>query len=192
MPALGRLFANPAIRGTTREANRYLRDREGIGAAVRALLRAELDCAWAADARVLLIGHSLGSVICYDTLWDLSRERGANPRVDLFMTLGSPLATHVIRRGLRGAGQARRRCYPCNIARWVNLTARADTTALQPRPRAALPRDARPRPRRSDRGPYVDLENCFRGPFGLNTARGLRLSLPAALAEIVGEFIERG
>ena len=53
-------------------------------------------------ARVLLIGHSLGSVISYDTLWDLSHERGRTQHVDLFMTLGSPLATHLIRQGLRG------------------------------------------------------------------------------------------
>jgi hypothetical protein len=140
---------------------------------------------------VLLIGHSLGSVICYDTLWDLSRERGANPRVDLFMTLGSPLATHVIGQGLRGTNKRGADAYPCNIARWVNLTARADTTALQPR--------LQPRFREMlDLGlvgsidDHVDLENCFRGASGLNTHEAYGYLFQRKLAEIVGEFIERG
>ena len=140
---------------------------------------------------MLLIGHSLGSVICYDTLWDLSRERGANPRVDLFMTLGSPLATHVIRQGLRGTNKRGADAYPSNIARWVNLTARADTTALQPR--------LEPRFREmlelglvGSIEDHVDLENCFRGAYGLNTHEAYGYLFQRTLAEIVGEFIERG
>ncbi len=107
VPLLGRL-APSAIRAQLDDVKRYQHDDGGIGTRIRGLIREALESAWAARARVLLIGHSLGSVICYDTLWDLSRERGANPRVDLFMTLGSPLATHVIRRGLRGVDCKRR------------------------------------------------------------------------------------
>ncbi len=83
------------------------------------------------------------------------------------MTLGSPLATHVIRRGLRGAGLRGADAYPRNIARWVNLTARGDTTALHPR--------LEPRFREmvelglvGSIEDYVDLENCFRAAYGLN------------------------
>ena len=54
------------------------------------------------------IGHSLGSVIAYDALWDLSHERASGGPVDLFVTMGSPLATHFVRRRLRGAGRAAR------------------------------------------------------------------------------------
>ena len=189
VPFLGRL-ANSAIRAQLDDLIRYQRDVDGIGTRIRALVRDVLESAWGAGARVLLIGHSLGSVICYDTLWDLSRERGADARVDLFITLGSPLATHVIRRGLRGAGLRGADAYPRNIARWVNLTARADTTALHPR--------LEPRFREmlqlglvGSIEDYGDLENCFRGPFGLNTHEAYGYLFQSKVAEIVGEFIER-
>jgi hypothetical protein len=187
VPPLGRL-ANSAIRAQLRDVTRYQRDAGGIGTQIRALLRAALEPAWAASERVLLIGHSLGSVICYDTLWDVSREQGANLRIDLFMTLGSPLATHVIRRGLRGAGLRGVDAYPRNIARWVNLTARADTTALYPR--------LEPRFREmlelglvGSIEDYGDLENCFRGAYGLNTHEAYGYLFQRTLAEIVGDFI---
>jgi hypothetical protein len=190
VPLLGRL-ANPAIRAQLDDVLRYQRDVDGIGTRIRALVREALESAWAARERVLLIGHSLGSVICYDTLWELSRERGADPRVDLFMTLGSPLATHVIRRGLRGVGLRGADAYPSNIARWVNLTARADTTALHPR--------LEPRFRQmlelglvSSIEDYGDLENCFRGALGLNTHDAYGYLFQRKVAEIVGDFIERG
>jgi hypothetical protein len=183
-------FANSAIRAQLADVLRYQHDVEGIGTRVRALLRDALASAWAAGARVLLIGHSLGSVICYDTLWDLSRERGTDARVDLFMTLGSPLSTQVIGRGLRGAGLRGADAYPRNIVRWVNLTARADTTALRPR--------LEPRFREMIELGLVDsiedydgLENCFRGAYGLNTHEAYGYLFHRKLAEIVGEFIER-
>ena len=189
VPLLGRL-ANSMIRAQLDDVKRYQSDRDGIGTRVRALVRDALESAWADGARVLLIGHSLGSVICYDTLWDLSRQRGADARIDLFMTLGSPLATHVIRRGLRGAGLRGADAYPRNIARWVNLTARADTTALHPR--------LEPRFREmvelglvGSIEDYGDLENCFRGAYGLNAHEAYGYLFQRKVAEIVGEFIER-
>jgi hypothetical protein len=190
VPVLSR-FANSAIRAQVGDVTRYQRDVGGIGTRVRALLRAALESAWAARERVLLVGHSLGSVICYDTLWDLSREGRADARVDLFVTLGSPLATHVIGRGLRGVGLRGADAYPSNIARWVNLTARADTTALHPR--------LKPRFREmlelglvDSIEDYGDLENRFRGAYGLNTHEAYGYLFQRKLAEIVGDFIERG
>jgi hypothetical protein len=190
VPLLGRL-ANSTIRAQLADVIRYQRDLFGIGTRIRALLRDALESAWAAGARVLLIGHSLGSVICYDTLWDLSREQGADPRVDLFMTLGSPLATHVIRRGLRGTNERGVDAYPRNIARWVNLTARADTTALHPRLESRF-REMIELGLVGSIEDYVDLENCFRGAYGLNTHEAYGYFFQRTLAEIVGEFIERG
>lgn len=189
VPLLSRL-ANSAIRAQLGDVSRYQHDSEGIGTRIRALVREALESAWAAQTRVLLIGHSLGSVICYDTLWELSRERGANPRVDLFLTLGSPLATHVIRRGLRGTNERGRDAYPHNIARWVNLTARADTTALQPRLEPHF-REMVELGLVGSIEDYDGLENCFRGAYGLNTHDAYGYLYQRKLAEIVGDFVER-
>jgi pimeloyl-ACP methyl ester carboxylesterase len=189
LPLLGRRLAQPATRLQMHEATRYLRNRDGIGVAIRALLRAELDAAWAAGDRVLVIGHSLGSVIAYDTLWDLSNE-AAGGRVDLFVTIGSPLATRFIRRRLRGAGVEGAAAYPRNIRRWVNLSARGDTTALKPRVKPFFYEML-------DLGltesieDHADLENYFRGSIGLNAHESYGYLAQRTLAEIVGDWLER-
>src|SRR5262249_7149199 len=87
VPLLGRWFAGAAIRAQMHDANRYGRNRDDIGTTIRAHLRAALEQAWSEGAAVALIGHSLGSMIAYDTLWDLSRGDSPAPgRVDLFVT----------------------------------------------------------------------------------------------------------
>jgi len=189
LPVLGRRIAQPATRLQMHEATRYLRDRDGIGTAIRALVRAELDAAWAARDRVLLLGHSLGSVIAYDTLWDFSHE-GRTEHVDLFVTMGSPLATRFIRRRMRGAGWAGPSAYPRNIRRWVNLSARGDTTALQPRLKPSFHEMV-------DLGltasieDYVDLENYFRGTLGVNAHEAYGYLAQRSAAEVIGDWLER-
>jgi len=189
VPLLGRL-ANSAIRAQLEDVARYHRDVDGIGTAVRRLVSERLEAAWTAGERVLLIGHSLGSVICYETLWELGRERRGGGRVNLFVTLGSPLATHVIGRGLRGGDLRGADAYPRGVERWVNLTARGDTTALYPRlePRFREMRELRLVDSIED---YVDLENCFRGATGVNAHEAYGYFFQRKLAELVGDFIER-
>ena len=54
---------------------------------------------------VLLLGHSLGSVIVYDTLWELTHEPHPGGEVGLFVTFGSPLATHFVAALAEGRGR---------------------------------------------------------------------------------------
>jgi pimeloyl-ACP methyl ester carboxylesterase len=74
LPFLGRLVARPELRLTMSEVHRYFNDENGVASDVRGMLRSALHKSWDANERVLLIGHSLGSVIAYDTLWELSRQ----------------------------------------------------------------------------------------------------------------------
>jgi len=189
-PLLGRWLAPAATRRLMHEANRYLKNRNGIGTASRAMLRAELDSAWAAGAPFLLIGHSLGSVIAYDTLWELSRERGPTPRIDLFVTMGSPLATHFIQRKVCGSREHGAARYPANIRRWVNFTARGDTTALRPRLKPIFAQmltlglvetldDVN------------DFHNTFRGDRGLNEHDAYGYLSQPQVGAVVGEWLEK-
>ena len=133
-PLFASLFARRSMRLTVTETHRYLMNWRGIGTKVRNLVREALEDAWNAGEQVLLIGHSLGSVIAYDVLWELSRgERPGNGRVDLFMTLGSPLASPMILKGVLGARLSGRQRYPGNIDRWLNFSAKGEITALHPR-----------------------------------------------------------
>ena len=50
--------------------------------------------------RILLNGHSMGSIIAYDSLWELWHGEGNQSKVDLYLTLGSPLGMHYVRRRL--------------------------------------------------------------------------------------------
>jgi hypothetical protein len=134
-PWLSSRVASPALRLTLADVHRYLDDVDGVAVRIRQELIQALESAWADGDRVLLIGHSLGSVIAYDSLWSLSRERHNAGRVELFMSLGSPLATRFIRHGLQGADRPVPGRYPDNIDRWVNVAARGEMVALHRRVR---------------------------------------------------------
>ena len=133
-PLFSSLFARRSMRLTVTETHRYLMNWGGIATVVREVVRKALVDAWSAGEQVLLIGHSLGSVIAYDTLWELSHgERHENGRVSLLITLGSPLASPMILRGVQGARLSGRKRFPEIVDRWQNFSARGEITALHPR-----------------------------------------------------------
>jgi hypothetical protein len=204
------------------DVDRYLENRDGIGDAVRAPLHAALERVWAEGARVLLLAHSLGTVIAYDTLWELSQEEpialeaferrrndtgvrngwpkrrsrpahldDARRRVDLFITLGSPLATGFIRRKLKGHNQPDDKRYPTNVRRWRNFAARGDVTALHPR-LAPHFREMRALGFVEAIEDRTDLTNYYRTDVGLNAHEVYGYLIQGAVAEAVGDWINRG
>jgi hypothetical protein len=130
-PTLTNRFANDEVKQLLADVRRYLGNVGRIGDEVRALLESELSAAWRVGERVLLMGHSLGSVIAYDCLWELSRVKHAAGELEEFVTLGSPLAARHIRRSLKGAALREPDRYPANIRRWSNFTARGELVALR-------------------------------------------------------------
>lgn len=128
IPLLIRMLPE-AVRGTAREIDRYFNNTDGIGSEIRDLLANTLRPMLEQQDDVLLIGHSLGSVIAYDTLWELSHREGVKGKVE-FLTLGSPLGLHYIQRRLLGMNGEAEKSYPELIGRWVNLSAEGDVTAL--------------------------------------------------------------
>lgn len=189
-PPLGRWLAPPVTRRLMHDANRYLKNRDGIGDSLRALLRAELDAAWQAGAPILLIGHSLGSVIAYDTLWELSRERGSAQRIDLFVTMGSPLATHFIQRKLCGSREHGAARYPTNVRRWANFTARGDTTALRRRLQPAFAEMLRFGLVESI-DDVDDFHNYYRGELGVNEHDAYGYFSQPSVGAVVGDWLAK-
>jgi hypothetical protein len=157
---------------------------------VRATLRASLEAAWRRGERVLLLGHSLGSVVAYDTLWELTHVDESSGDVPLLMTLGSPLATHFVQRSLKGAQEVGVQRYPHNIRRWVNLTARGDTTALQPRVKPLYGEMVELKLVDSIED-FVEFDNFFRSSLGLNPHEAYGYLAQPLLAQIVGDWLER-
>jgi hypothetical protein len=188
VPLFVTLTARPALRETMREVQRYLANRDGIADDIRARLRAPLERAWSQGEEVLLIAHSLGSVIAYDTLWELSHVQRAPGRVDLFVTLGSPLATGFIYRELRGAREPGRRRYPTNIRRWVNFASLGDVTALRPM-LAKYFGEMRSLGLIESIDDRVDLTNYYRDGGRLNAHEAYGYLVQPALAELVGDWL---
>jgi hypothetical protein len=115
-----------------RDLRRYERDRDGIADHVRRLLKVPLIAASGSQRPVLLIAHSMGSIIAYESLWELSHNHGNPVDVDLLLTMGSPLGQRFMQRKIRGHDRNGKDRYPSNIRNWKNLTAVGDLTAIDP------------------------------------------------------------
>lgn len=166
------------------DSGRYFRNAGGVGDRIRDVLRLELQRCWAAGERVLLMAHSFGSVIAWDTLWSLGDEAGP---IDLFLTMGSPLGTHYIRRRLMGARARGAARYPQGIHRWHNLAAVGGLTALGHRFARdfAEMRNLGLVTEITDR---TDLLNPFRGPEGLNVHRCYGYFVNVATGEAIARW----
>lgn len=126
------LLPDEVVRSTVEETRRYFDDAERIGTRVREMLKQPLREATAAGTRVLLIGHSMGSVIAFDALWELTHLEAAPARVEMFLTIGSPLGMHFVRARLLGHDRHGAGCYPRGVRHWVNVVAQGDLTAIDP------------------------------------------------------------
>jgi hypothetical protein len=102
-----------------RELHAYLAGEDARSAALQAVADA------IADQRPdVVVAHSLGSVVAYESLW-AHQDRD----IELLVTLGSPLAMPGVVLDRLHAGHRRR---PPRVRRWVNLADVADIVAVPP------------------------------------------------------------
>lgn len=115
-----------------RDLRRYVKNRKGIAEHTRQMLKTPLRVACESRRPILLIAHSMGSVIAYETLWQMSRVENVALQIDLFLTMGSPLGQRYIQKRIKGNDETGARRYPDNIRRWINLSSVGDLTAIDP------------------------------------------------------------
>ena len=132
MPFLIRHIANERLELHLRDLRRYARNRNDIAEHTRQMLKIPLRAATESQRPILLIAHSLGSVIAWDSLWQMSQSDGKQANVDTLLTMGSPLGQRFIQRRLLGYGEAGERRFPRGIRRWINLSSVGDLTAVDP------------------------------------------------------------
>jgi hypothetical protein len=132
MPFLIPHIASERMEVHLRDLHRYLRDVNGIAAHTRRMLKVALLAATTGRHPVLLIAHSMGSVIAYDSLWELSHIGRDRVLIDMLLTMGSPLGQRYMQKRIKGAAKKGYSRYPNNIRRWKNLAAVGDMTALDP------------------------------------------------------------
>ena len=113
--------AERALIFDVKQVARYFSD-DGLRSAANARIAARVT----ADTRVL-VAHSLGSVVAYETLC-------ANPQwpVTTFVTIGSPLGiANLIFHKLRPAPENGRGRWPASLRRWTNIADKGDVVALR-------------------------------------------------------------
>ncbi len=125
-------LADERIELHLRDLMRYVHNSNDIAAHSREMLKMPLRAAWEAGRPVLIAAHSMGSVIAYDALWEMSHDERDELRVDLLLTMGSPLGQNYLQRRILGHGESGPARYPANIRRWLNLSAVGDMTAVDP------------------------------------------------------------
>ena len=188
LPRLIPMLPYPAAQQTIAETARYFRNANNIGEEVREQLMAPLRRMFADGDRVLLIGHSMGSVIAYDALWELWHKVHNTGRIDMLLTLGSPLGMRFTQKRLLGAGAVGAARYPGNIRRWVNVAARGDLTALHP----YLGREYKPMVELGLTQSIVDIHgdvfNYFRDERGLNVHRAYGYLVNPKVGEVIAHW----
>ncbi|MBW1844890.1 MAG: hypothetical protein JRJ05_11160 [Deltaproteobacteria bacterium] len=116
----------------------YWNPDSGFASRVRWRLTEILAPALIAGDDILLVTHSLGTLIAYDNLWKLSHyvehrdvfETGH--KLTRWITLGCPLGNPTVRKNLKGHRASGVRQYPANIREWVNVAAVGDYISHDP------------------------------------------------------------
>lgn len=137
-PLLGVLhLADDLIARVAPDIGEYWNPDSELGSRLRERMIAPLSRALSDGDDLLVIAHSLGTLIAYDTFWKFShtgeyREEFSKKRISLWITCGSPLGDPTVKRKLKGAEAEGPRRYPSNIDRWANLAAEDDYIAYDP------------------------------------------------------------
>lgn len=190
LPLLTKLFGTSLMRSRVRQIRQYFEDTNGTATVARAMVIEALQRAWSKGQRVLLIGHSFGSVIAYDALWQLSRQHAHPGRVELFLSMGSPLTMRYIRRRLLGARLSGAQRFPANIRHWVNLAAIGEVTALDRKLAVCFAGMLRMQ-LIADIDDDLQLVNQFHGPAGLNVHKCYGYFANQAVAQRLLAAIDR-
>lgn len=127
IPSLMRLLPKE-IQETADEVGPYFNNTNNVASEIRSLIKQSLRPMLERQDEVLLIGHSFGSAIAYDTLWELSNQDSVTGKVD-FLTLGSPLGINYVNSRLLGKNVESGNRYPCQIRDWINFSAEGDFIA---------------------------------------------------------------
>jgi len=132
MPFLIPYITNDRLELHLRDLRRYQRNQNEIAEHTRQMLKMPLRSATESGRPVLLIAHSMGSVIAWDSVWQMSHNERDHVHIDTLLTMGSPLGQRFVQRRLQGFRKEGDERYPLGIDRWVNLAAVGDLTAVDP------------------------------------------------------------
>ena len=105
---------------------RYYEDAE-LRAKLQGLLVKELE--QHSDKRIMLISHSMGTIIAHDTLKELATKKNGL-EINHFITMGSPLGLPFITKRIRQKKKITN--VPANIKQWTNFSDMYDPVCADP------------------------------------------------------------
>ena len=132
LPFLIRHLASEKMELHLRDLHRYMHNSNGIADHAREMLKVTLRAAWESKRPTLLLAHSMGSVIAFEALWEMTHRDGDDLVLDQIVTMGSPLGQNYLKKRIMGNDRRGRERYPHNIRRWINLASVGDMTAIDP------------------------------------------------------------
>lgn len=125
-PALGIIgLGQMAVEAAVPELALYWADDPSVREHWRGQLHQTLATHLKRDDSVLVVAHGVGAVVAWDVLWQLGQEMPEH-KLELLITLGSPLANNTVRNRLRGWSEPPERRFPANLKRWHNIAAEDD------------------------------------------------------------------
>jgi hypothetical protein len=133
-PVLGAVgLCQPLIRTVSKDFARYFDRKSDYAMLVRERLRTRICALMDRGDDIVLISHGTGSVVAYDVLWQLShdpdlKEQYGDKKIEIWMTLGSPLGDSNIQKRLLGAREETPTKFPVNVISWHNVAAEDDYT----------------------------------------------------------------
>ena len=129
-PWLANLFADENVKLMLQGTNQYFENHNGVAEKVRSILREQLLQHINREHKVLLIAHSMGSIIAYDSIFQISQMRPEQKDINMLLTIGSPLGTHYVQKRLMGYSDNDSSCFPGSIKDWVNISAKGDMVSM--------------------------------------------------------------
>jgi hypothetical protein len=125
---------DPRVKAMIQDTLRYFENTGGIADRIRGVVKNQIQKAAEQDGSVCIVSHSMGTVIAYESLWEMTHEDRRPPAIGLFLTLGSPLGMNYVQRRLLGYGDGGLNgSYPAGIRKWVNVSAVGDLVSVDQR-----------------------------------------------------------
>lgn len=188
-PFLIRLLPSELLT-TAEETKRYFQNKNNIACEIREQLKIVLRPLLKNNSDVLLIGHSMGSIIIYDTLWELSHLESFQNKIDL-LTLGSPLGMNYVRRRLKGNQYTGKNKYPTNIRNWTNISAVGDITSLDRVFSIDFAEMQKLEILESIKDYCEGVFNFFRNEEGLNCHRSYGYLINSTVSEVIAKWWQK-
>lgn len=182
---------DPRVKAMIKDTLRYFDNAAGVAQRIRGVVKKEIGRACERGDSVCVAGHSMGAVIAYEALWQLTHEHDRPARVDLFLTLGSPLGMHYVQHRLLGF-RDRPASYPAGIGKWINVSAVGDLVSVDER----VADDFAPMLERGLTGAIEDVHRnvytSFRNHGGLNPHRSYGYLAHPVVGGILARWLRNG